>query len=434
MYVRRHLESTLIQHFRGKSREGALVPGIVGCGKTTMITHVIESLKDEYDCFSFTGDETSFRSAVVQSGSYILDHIKARTNRKSLVFVDEIQKEEAIFDAIKIAFDKGHVSFIISGSNPEFIHTRATKRIQRRGRMFEMQPFSLPEILLAEGFLTIADWKRWESLFRDILFTNEHLPTEGDFPDLFIGEDISECIDSYIMRGGLPLAWQSSTTVEALHEVKKVFERGFEPILKDTANLSSIVAEALAETHAQEFTYQGIMQRSRVTQRRPIVDAINHLMAHGYLYSKQPWFPEIDRRSYISVYNYCDPGIVSYLQGSMIVKPSDAGHRIEAICHARLHHMSMLWPVRTHLNYYKPYVSSGSSIRFQSGEIDFILRVGKRIVPVEVKSSAQVDASDVPLLIKFVQEFGPSYGVVLYGGRPKIDAKNRIVFLPWFLS
>lgn len=57
MYINRSVEQAIAQHFRDKSREGALVPGIVGCGKTTMITHLLSQLAGEFECFSFTGDE-----------------------------------------------------------------------------------------------------------------------------------------------------------------------------------------------------------------------------------------------------------------------------------------------------------------------------------------------------------------------------------------
>ncbi len=433
MYFQRNLEPALLRHFRGKAREGALIPGIVGCGKTTMIGHLIDDLRDEFDCFSFTGDETVFRSAVIQSGSYILDYIKARTNKKALVFVDEVQKEEAIFDAVKIAYDKGHVSFIISGSNPEFIKTKATKRIQRRAGLFEMQPFSFPEILVGEQLLSDDSWNHWETFFQGLLTTRTKLPETQELPPLTISQDISARMATFLVKGGLPLAWQCPTVLGALQEVKKVFERGFEPILRDTANLSSIVAESLAGTHGQEFTYQGIMQRSRVTQRRPIVEAINNLLAHGYLHAKHPWFSDLDHRSYLTVYNYCDPGIVSYLQGTMTIDAESAGHRIEAVCHARLHHIAMLLPMKTHIDYYKAYVLNGKSVRFQGGEIDFIFRIGKRLIPMEVKASSQIDSSDVPVLVKFIQDHSLPFGIVLYGGLPKIDVKARLVFYPWFL-
>lgn len=433
MYINRSLEGALEQHFRGKVREGALVPGIVGCGKTTMITHLLEKIANEFTCFSFTGDETAFRSAVAESSNYILEFVRARTNKKSLVFVDEVQKEVAIFDAVKIAFDKGNISFIISGSNPEFIRTKATSRIQRRARLFEMQTLSMAEILRGENLVTKGVCEHYEALLQSMFLDRKAMPAIADLPELQITGGTSERATAYLVRGGLPLAWQAASTADALQEVKKVYERGFEPILKDTSQVSNIVAQALAATHSKEFSYQGIMQRSRLSQRRLIVEAINSLMAHGYLYQKQPTFFDTDHRSYLSTYSYCDPGIVSYLQGTLQVDSRDLGPRVEGVCHARLHSICSNLPVKSQLSYYKPFTTAGKTVRMLAGEVDFVVQIGKRVIPIEVKAGIQITGQDVPELCHLIDGRDLPFGIVFYGGIPKLDLHRRLVFLPWFL-
>lgn len=72
--------------------------------------------------------------------------------KKALCFVDEVQKSEAVFDAIKVAWD-GSIDFIVSGSNPEYLETQASMRLQRRSVRFDLKPLSLPEILKHAGLL-----------------------------------------------------------------------------------------------------------------------------------------------------------------------------------------------------------------------------------------------------------------------------------------
>lgn len=59
-----------------------------------------------YRLFQYEGDDAGFRSRVRASSSCILDEVNEAGSDRAFVFVDEVQKEPEIFDAIKLANDK----------------------------------------------------------------------------------------------------------------------------------------------------------------------------------------------------------------------------------------------------------------------------------------------------------------------------------------
>lgn len=157
MYIERSLQSTLLNVFKGNRKKGVILAGVVGCGKTTLVGEVLRRLKGSYQTFSFSGDDVLFRNAISEDTTFIHKHIRSRTQGNALIFVDEVQKSEEIFDAVKYAFDQSDASFIVSGSNPDYLNTVAKKRLQRRADLLILEPFSLVEILAHIGLVRLED-------------------------------------------------------------------------------------------------------------------------------------------------------------------------------------------------------------------------------------------------------------------------------------
>src|SRR3989338_2816993 len=104
-YLSRELEEPVLEALARPGKSGLIVTGIVGGGKTTLIEAMLQKIVDRYAVFQFSGDDARFRQAVSQDTRYILEYVRSQTQRRALVFVDEVQKSEEVFDAIKVAFD-----------------------------------------------------------------------------------------------------------------------------------------------------------------------------------------------------------------------------------------------------------------------------------------------------------------------------------------
>ncbi|MGK5089815.1 AAA family ATPase [Bdellovibrionota bacterium FG-2] len=199
-HITRELASIILDKLKSKGDSGVILSGVVGCGKTTLIKEqVIPHLPRDYEIFQFTGDDLHFRSKVQADTKYIFETVSSKTTRRAFVFVDEVQKCEEVFDALKFAFDHLKLSYIVSGSNPEYLNTVAKKRLQRRAEFLVLSPFSLPEILSHEGLLHLDESQRFFDLVNS-----------GTLPDfstinLTLTKRIERTISKYLRIGGLPL-------------------------------------------------------------------------------------------------------------------------------------------------------------------------------------------------------------------------------------
>ena len=87
--------------------------------------------------------------------------------------------------------------------------------------------------------------------------------------------------------------------------------------------------------------------------------------------------------------------------------------------HARLGYLTSLIPLKSELGYFKPHtVDVNGKVKFKPGEIDFIFKCGKRLVPIEVKHTSNHSNINTTLLEEFVTRRKCPFGLVLYGGVP----------------
>lgn len=401
--------------------------GIVGCGKTTMILKLLESLNHEYNILSFTGDDIQFRNSIIDDSKFLFGEVRNNKGKKtrSLIFVDEVQKCEEIFDALKYAFDQGDISFIVSGSNPAYLGTVAKRRLQRRAEQFFMTPISLSEIAVQNKWVNPDIITKFENLlFRQIsieeFLIDIDIHTEPD----------KEILDLYLRYGGLPLVYTTNQLDDKLREIRLIVERGFDLFSIDNNRISEIVRVELAKLHSSEFTYKNILERARVRKRDIINENLDALMNHGYVVKKKPLLLESDRSTYLSVFSFIDPGIVTYLKGET---PDNMGPQVEGYIHARLSYYIANSVYKSELFYFKPYtIDSDDNVRFKPGEIDFVITTGRKMLPIEVKAGRNRKDIDASLLCDFIAKNKLPFGILLYAGTPYWDAKNRLLFWPYW--
>lgn len=422
----RELSDQIIQSFSKNEKRGLILAGIVGCGKTTLIEMSLEVLAHKYQVVKYTGDDAKFRSAIAGDTKFFVSDISAGA-RPILIFVDEVQKSENIFDALKYAFDHSGMSFIVSGSNPLFLNRVAIKRLQRRAEFFILHPFSMIELLDSSDF-----WIAQKEFLKLLL------SGEGEVSDLVnkpivAPENIFKFIDNYFVKGGLPLS-QRELVDESLRETQKVFERGFEPVRIDAQEIMDHLSIELAELNAREFTYQNIFRKIKSTNRSLVNSGIENLMDHGYLNVVTPYLVGSEKKSYLKKYFYVDPGIVTYLTGELDLKHT-RGYRLESYVFNRLFYHLQMVPIKNKgIYFYKPFTTRhDGTINFYQGEMDAIIKIGQRVICIEIKSEANWTEIDTTKLEAFVKEQRHDIAIVLYAGPPKYFPAKRILFWPFWV-
>lgn len=164
-----------------------------------------------------------------------------------MLIVDEVQKSENIFDALKYAFDHSNISFIVTGSNPAYLSTVAKKRLR--------QTKSIDEI---------------------------------EIPKLTLSSQIQTICQNYLKFGGLPLALLAESTEDKLAEIRLTVERGFELMSHENSNLDDVIRIELAHLQSKEFTYKNILEKTRLRRREIVNKNINELLNHGYVVKNTP--------------------------------------------------------------------------------------------------------------------------------------------------
>jgi predicted AAA+ superfamily ATPase len=442
------IENKISSHFLayegGASHpEVAVVEGIVGVGKTTTISQILKQkgFKDQFTVFHFNMDETINRMSVRNDSAFFYNFVAAKTTslEKTLIFIDEAQKSAELFEAVKVAWDKG-IHFILTGSNPHFMKTKAKSALQRRSRHFDLKPLSLLEILSHQGCLgkdfdlashqdILLSYVYGESTIADLKAYLATLP-------LSLSQDILNSVELYLLRGGIPLSYLSKTRAGSYESLRAVVERGFELIEKDSQNIFDDVTYELSLLSGHEFTYKNILRKLRLKKRDAVNTVINYLIGHGYITEKRPFISDQGFGSYHVVYSVIDPGIVSYFWQKDLLSSEEKGALIESYLAARLENILLNGFKKHKVSYYKPYkirVEMGENkLRFEDGEIDFVLNFGQSApLACEAKYGENITVNDVPLLAKMARDGTFARPIVFYKGVPRID--KGILFWPYWM-
>ena len=423
-YIPRHVEPEIINYLQSASPRGIILAGIIGVGKTTLVRKIIGDLGMEYACFSFSGDDLVFRQAVAADTHYIIKTIRSKTAEKALVFVDEIQKTPEILDAIKLAFDEEKISFIVTGSEPQYLLNQARKRLQRRARAFHLYPFSLNEIYSDMRLCDRVDTALWCELLEGAS-PNQLLRIKGNWTKIY------EDYRSYRPFGTIPLIYQEKTRAEKLIAIANIINRGYMPIAGLTQNETETILTEIARLNNREFTYQTILNKTRLKRREKINAVIDFYSQNGLLLSRSRKLFSDHKQSYHTIYSFIDPGLVYYICSATHDAGTDNGFDIESVVHAQFKNWQNFYPFPHSVHYYTPYYMTPSGqIKYKTGSIDFLLEADPVIIPVEIKSTNNLNNISVHTLEDFIKSGRAEYGIVFYQGAPWLNKTKKIYYLP----
>jgi hypothetical protein len=274
--------------------------------------------------------------------------------------------------------------------------------------------------------------KELSNIFPKILWEFDDL-TQIKIPKMSWSNKIQELIEEFFVYGGLPLSLLAKSKIEKLREIRLTVERGFDLISNDNNSIADTVRRELAMLQSQEFTYKHILEKTRQRQRDAINVCIDKLINHGYLTKRKLFHFESNKSSYLSIFSYSDPGIVSYLTGEYSYERTK-GFQTEGYLHARLNYLIQNDPRLAELRYYKSYdLDSRGNLRYLKSDVDFIFTQGSRIIPLECKASDEVKSAELKPIKDFIEKSKSPFGVVLYAGVPQVHKKDKILFWPYWL-
>jgi len=139
VYIARQLEKKIQKYI--KSKEIIAIIGVRQCGKTTLMMHIFNQLKnakfldfeDREKLELFEGDLENFIKLYIKDYDYL--------------FIDEFQYARDGGKKLKYIFDTQKIKIFISGSSSSELSIQSIQYLVGRIFTFQLNPFSFTEIL-----------------------------------------------------------------------------------------------------------------------------------------------------------------------------------------------------------------------------------------------------------------------------------------------
>lgn len=423
-------------------------------GKTTLLHQVAAELvarNDPLRVMFLSLDETSlFPSA--DNLRRMLDLYGLRVLGESLydlahdtyVILDEVQAVPNWQRAIKGVVDRrGPLTFIVSGSSSAGTLGSSESLVGRMRRQ-AMAPMSFCEVLSFKNYARAAAVAEVGAGLREALAES----ADGKDPRAFhdrassaalelapVRDDLRIRLSEYMLYGGCPGIVASEDPAYKAAELKRTVESSmYNDILKVGSVRNPRVLEELfqmlAEGSPRLISKDKILRRLGIN--KATLDAYlylleaAHLLSYSRAYSPSPSARlRSPKKAYVN-----DAGIrnaaLSMNDARTLADPTEVGMLAETVACS---HTRRLWESldRAAASYAPSYWRTG-----RGDEVDLVMSLHRRPVPIEVKYRQHVDAADLRGLVRFVGRFKPGVALALTQDRVRL-IDDAIVAIPLWL-
>ena len=367
-----------------------------------------------------TGKTTLARVLYPQLRYISLDEVEARLQLQAMptrawssavghAILDEAQKEPALFDKIKFAYDSGDINFsVLLGSSQILMMNRVRETLAGRVFIYELWPLMLSELIAAEAPLQPPIFAQLlnDDVNADTLFTA--------LSPVLLGDDAwqrQQWFHYGLQWGGMP-GLVSLNEPERREWLSAYTNTYLERDLTDIARLDNLLPyrrfmRLAAHRSGQLLSYADLARDADVSPTTAR-NYLNYLQLSFQAYLLPPYFAnEVKRLVKSPKLYWIDLGLwrhqtnywgevtgqllETYVVGEAVKWIKTTGSTAEA------------WFYRTHGGL----------------EVDLLITTGQGIWGIEVKSSPQVKPTQSSSLQRLAQEFGPAWrgGIVAYLGR-----------------
>lgn len=407
--------------YKNSRRYPMLVVGARQVGKTYIITKFckdyfknvisINLMKDK-DLINIFKEDYSFENKVALFETVLGQKI---SGEDTVLFVDEVQESEDFIESLKFFNESDETyNIICAGSLLGVTLSRFTKSFPV-GKVIKKEMFPLN----FEEFLMATNNERYIPLIKKSYETNEKLP-------YIIHETLLHLFHIYLFLGGMPEVIQDyiNNNGDLVKTNKDIIEKIVNSYINDMGKYVSTSKESLRikaiysdipsqlAKENQKFIFANL--ETKDSRKRDYITAIDWLINSKLVLKcnmlTTPLFPingYVDKDSYKLYLN--DPGIMNYF----LKVPSSAF----------LLDMDYSYKGVVTENYVASELSKNNNKLFYwsrkgknkgNAEIDFILQQDIDVIPIEVKSSNNVQAKSLNV---YVETFKPKYAI-------RISSKN----------
>lgn len=380
-------------------------------GKTTLVRDI---LKENRAFFSFD-DPTVVMLAEKNPTTFLTQ------NRH--ITLDEVQKCPSVLTAIKQIVDKKRIpgQFLITGSANITTLPKISETLAGRVVFVEVMPFSIFEVCTnlnktpnaVEIILCRNSKECWE-LLHTIKPQKIH-------------------IEKFILKGGYPPAWFENDEVAREEWFKGYVRTYLERDVRDITNIRRLYDFqrflSLAAFRCSQILNQAELAKDSGLPYTTSAHFFNLLLTTFQIFLLQPYFRNIGKRLIKSpklIWN--DTGICLYLQGIKNLLEAERLGRMPFLVENKI-----ILEVKTLFSCYLPQAKLFYFRTSAGAEVDLVVELEDRLIPIEIKWSEKVDYKETISMINFLKDFSKnvSFGIVLYRGNQILKIKDNAFLVPF---
>lgn len=399
IYIERNLEGKIKKYL--KRKEIIAIVGARQCGKTTLMKHIFNGLKNA----KFITFED--REILEDFNNDVKLFIEKYVRGINFLFIDEFQYAKEGGKQLKFIYDTQDTKIIISGSSSIDLSVQGLKYLVGRIFIFTLTPLSFGE------FLKYKD----PSTYR--LFGSLH-------PSASAIRWTNKAYDEYLLYGGYPevaLAKNEKERIEILKNIYNVYLlRDIREILQiaDDSKLIKLI-KALSLQMGNLINYQELSSLTEYSY--PELKRYLNILRNTFIcIESRPFFTN-KRKELVKApkFYFLDNGFRNVVIGNFqyLNERPDVGALNESFV------ASEIFKKEIQLNYWR--TNAGA-------EVDFVVEKKSKMIPIEVKTKLNKPRYGKSMK-NFISEYKSEKGFVLsrdYVDKAKVLGKN-IRFLPLFL-
>jgi len=331
------------------------------------------------------------------------------------IFFDEIHKLEDWGNKIKFWQDLGlKIKFVVSGSSSIRILKGSGESLLGRISFHMILPLKFSEFVGKASQADFTDFEQLKEAYNNVMLDKQEITVQledyilkGGFPEVYYIKDIEKAYE--ILR-----QYKTLTITRDILDMKDIKEPG---ILLDLIDL-------LTDFMGGRINYSTFAKTLGIkvdTAKKYISYLVECFLIYTtYFYSeKQVLSTRKEKKLF-----FIDVG----LRNSLLLKPINDLEKSKIIENLVFFHVFSL--KRNEL-FPKIFYWFDKN----KNEVDIIVNIGKKIIPIEVKYREQIGRRDLRGLLKFMEEFNIEKGIVVTKNllEKRTMDKKEIIFIPAWL-